>query len=211
MPLTKLEEIKPDKAIGIWHITESFEKLNSEITLNTEDKELLNSFNYKPKQLEWLAGRITLKRLCEHYSIAYNGIKKNEHGKPYLHGLNWEISLTHSYPYVAAIIDKYDSVGIDLEQPRQTLKTISHKYLNQEELHNANNEVDHLCIYWCAKETLYKIHGKKGLIFKDQIALDPIVINSIGNLNGKIIADNTIKCYKLQFRIDNDYILTFNV
>lgn len=160
--------------------------------------------------MEWLSGRICLKHLCEHTGIQYEGLRKNDTGKPFLRNSNAEISLTHSYPYVAAIIDSGTDVGIDLEQPKQKLQKVAHKFLNCEELLRANNNIDLLCIHWCAKETLYKICDQR-ISFKDQMVIEPFTMKKKGFLIGKVIANDMIKSYKLEYRIENDYILAFNV
>ncbi|MTI21086.1 4'-phosphopantetheinyl transferase superfamily protein, partial [Fulvivirga sp. RKSG066] len=168
MPVNKTIEVSKSRFLAIWHVEESFEELLNALNPIAEDRELLLSFKNKIKQLEWLSGRLTIKHLTHLLGIDYHGLTKDNHGKPSLRGhLEYEISLTHSYPYVAAIIDKSKPVGIDLEQPREKALKIAPKFLSEKEIAFAKQDIMTLNMLWCIKETLYKIHGKNGLVFKE--------------------------------------------
>ncbi|HNP18302.1 MAG TPA: 4'-phosphopantetheinyl transferase superfamily protein [Fulvivirga sp.] len=209
MPLIKIEQIKPERYIGIWHITEHLEDLLTQLNPNQKYLPELEGFRIMSKKLEWAAARLTVKMLAAKMKIDYKGIDKNTDGKPVLAHSNVEISLTHSYPFVAAIIDRNINVGIDLEQPKEKLKAIAHKFLSEKELLFTNNDVVKLCIAWCAKETLYKMHSKRGLLFKENLLLEPYEPKSRGIITGSIIANDSIKSYNLEYRVEKDYILTF--
>ncbi len=209
MPSIKLEQIKPERYIGIWHITEDLEELLTQLNPNPKYLPELEGFRKVSKKLEWAAARLTIKRLADEMGIDYKGIDKNIDGKPLLANSNVEISLTHSYPYVAAIIDRKINVGIDLEQPKEKLKTISRKFLSEKELLFTNNDIVKLCIAWCAKETLYKMHSRRGLIFKENLLLESYEPKNQGSITGSIIVNDSTKSYNLEYRVEKDYILTF--
>jgi len=211
MPIIKSININNNRLLAIWKVEESIESLLNMLAPAPEDRELLFSFKNKKKQYEWLGGRLTLKHLVSQLNIPYKGIKKDEHGKPMLRVSEAEISLTHSFPYVAAIIDRTEPVGIDLEQPRNKVLRIAHKFLNDEELDFAKNDVKMLNIMWCVKETLYKIYGQKGLSFKEHLQIEPFNINHLNTITGNIIVNDTSESYKLQYIDELDYILTYNV
>jgi len=211
MPVYKTIAVKDNRLLAIWHIEESFEQMLNQLNPNETDQELLLSFKNEKKQLEWLSGRLTLKYLATQIGIDYNGVVKDEDGKPSLQGHKHEISLTHSFPYVAAIIDTTQPVGIDLEQPREKVKRIAHKFLSQKELEFANNDTLNLNMMWCIKETLYKIYGKKGLIFKDQLYIEPFALSEQETITGNIIANTIPESHKLGYIVNSDYILTYNL
>lgn len=196
--------------MAIWHIEEPFEDLQHQLQLSSEDKALIDGFGSEKKKLEWLSGRLCLKHLCVSMGIDYQGLRKNTTGKPYLRNSSAEISLTHSHPYVAAIIDLKTDVGIDLEQPKEKLIRLAHKFLNAEEMKTAGDDIKALCIYWCAKETLYKICDQR-ISFKDHMSIEINGLAHKGSLIGKVIVNDTLKSYKLEYRIEKDYILTFNI
>lgn len=210
MPLYKIEKIKEERYLAIWHIEESFDNLLALLNPSDVDHALVTGFKNYNKKLEWLSGRLCLKLLCAKMDITYEGVVKNANGKPLLKNNNAEISLTHSYPYAAAVIDKNTAVGIDLEQPKEKLKKVAHKFLSGEEIENGQNDVQTLCILWCAKETLYKICDKKKLSFKEEMRIEAFEPHQSGSLVGKVIVEGSDKAYKLEYRIEKDYIMTFN-
>lgn len=211
MPISKSIKVSKNRQVAIWKIEESFDDLLNRLKPNDADKALLHSFKNKNKQLEWLCGRLSIKQLIEEKGFKYAGLNKDDHGKPFVNGLDHEISLTHSFPYVAAVVDEKIPVGIDLEQPREKVVRIAPKYCNEQELLYCDNDVLKLNVLWCIKETLYKVYGKKGLIFKEQIAIEPFEIASDFFIYGNIIANDITRSYKLRCILNEDYILTFNV
>lgn len=211
MPISKSIQVSKTRQVAIWKIEESFEQLLGQLQPNDKDKALLHSFKNDKKQLEWLSGRLAIKHLVHNKGKEYSGLSKDEHGKPFINGLDYEISLTHSFPHVAAILDETIPVGIDLEQPREKVVRIAPKYCNNEELFFCQNDILKLNVIWCAKETLYKVYGKKGLIFKEQIAIKPFEIGNEFLVYGNIIMNDIPRSYKLRCILNDEYIITFNV
>ena len=211
MPLDKIEQINPSRLVGIWHITENLDQLHQLILLSESQHEEMNLYKVNNKKLEWISARILIKLIAAQLGINFEGIVKDEHGKPSLKNSNCEISLSHSYPYVAAIIDKTDDVGIDIEQPKEKLKKIAHRFLAQAELNFTKDNTIMLCKAWCAKETLYKIYGKRGLIFSENLLLEPYDQTHSGIITGNIIVNGSAKKHKLEYKVTEDYVLTYNV
>src|SRR5690606_11645385 len=108
------------------------------------------------KRLEFLAGRALIRALLREWNLPYPGLTKDAYGKPFLIGSPLHLSLSHSYPFVAAVLHRHKNVGIDLEQPKDKLLRIAPRVLCADELRNAGNDVVKHCVYWCAKEALVK-------------------------------------------------------
>ena len=204
MPLFNIEFTGKESAVGIWHIQETEEELAFD-AFEQCPEELLSP----PKRLEWLAGRVLTKTLLEKINLTYSGIIKDEFGKPFLKELPHSMSLTHSFPYVAAQIDMSSIVGIDLEQPKQKLLAIGSRVLSPTELNNAGNDLTKHCVYWCAKEALYKIYGKRSLHFSTQLNIEPFVLQSSGILNGLISANEQQLPVTLLYRIDTNFVFVY--
>lgn len=211
MPVNRTIKVSEDRHVCIWHIDEDFDELLQQLSPNAEDLDLLTSFRSPKKQLEWLAGRLSINHLCQMLGIKYNGITKDEHGKPSLRGHNYEVSLTHSFPYVASIIDLKSPVGIDLEQPRDKILRIAHKFLSEKELNFCQNNIIRLNMAWCVKEALYKIYGKKGLIFNEHMTLEPYTSAPDTVITGNIIVNDIKESYKLKCEVGDKYILAYNI
>ncbi|MCE2893436.1 MAG: 4'-phosphopantetheinyl transferase superfamily protein [Flammeovirgaceae bacterium] len=197
MPLYKLKKTGTESAWGIWKVEESAEEL------------AFNAFEEAPegiihltKRLEWLASRVLIRTLLEQNDLSYSGIHKDEFGKPFLRELPHHISLSHAYPFVAAQLDKNKPVGIDIEQPTEKLLRIAPRVLSIEELENAGSDIRKHCVYWCAKEALYKVHGKRGLHFASQLLVDPFILEEMGHLKGMInmqeVKLNVALCYEIE-------------
>lgn len=211
MPLLKIEKVGDQRFMALWKITESYATLATQLQTAGEDPGEVESYKSEQKKLEWLTGRLTLKHLAENQGIPYNGISKNGQGKPLLNGSSAEVSLTHSFPWVAAILDHSEEVGIDLEQPKDKLLKIADRFLNEGERRFVQNDLHKLCICWCAKESLYKIYSKRGLLFKEHLHLKPFTLHDSGIISGSIIANGLKKSYNLRYKIEQEFILAYNI
>jgi 4'-phosphopantetheinyl transferase len=77
----------------------------------------IEGINHPVKQRERLAARCCVRELVVQTGKTYEGIVKDDHDKPHLIGLKYHISISHSFPYAAAILHKKLRVGIDVEKP----------------------------------------------------------------------------------------------
>lgn len=205
MPLVHLKE-SSTPSVALWHITESEDELKS-LAVNEECPQDIVS---PLKRLEWLSGRILISSLAKQQGISYQGIVKDQFGKPFLKDNTHQISLSHSYPYVAAQIHVSHSVGIDIEQPKDKLLRIASRVLDDGELEDAGTDIVKHCIYWCAKEALYKIYGKRGLLFTNHLKVKPFQLQKKGELHGAIEFDNVNVFAELHYIVETEYVLVFS-
>lgn len=192
--------------MALWKITESLEQLQGYLGTAKLPEEIHNPL----KQMEWLAARICVKSICEQLTLKYTGVTKNNDGKPLL--LNYPmfgLSITHSYPYVAAIISKRAEVGIDVEHPREKLLKLAPRFLSNEELADAGNQIQKICLYWCAKETLFKYYSKGNVVFKEELFIKPFNLQAQGLISGEIMKANTTNPVIMEYEIDTDYVLCY--
>ncbi len=204
MPLVKMETTAEQSGWAIWFVSETKEEL---ALLSPEEcpAEIVS----EQKKLEWLAGRMLIKTLTEHAGLTYKGLRKDEFGKPFLNHHTNPISLTHSFPYVAAQIDSKQSVGIDLEQPKEKLLKIAHRVMADYELVDAGQDIVKHCVYWCAKEALYKVYGKRGLIFSNHLNVQPFTLQKSGILKGRIEDKGAEIKVDLCYSIEPEYVLVY--
>lgn len=203
MPLVK-SEITVESAWGLWEIAEQEQELAFMAMESCPDEIIAPS-----KRLEFLAGRALIKTLVEKTGGDYKGIRKDEQGKPYLKDSTHEISLSHSSPYVAAQIHPWTSVGIDIEQPKEKLLRVAPRVLSEGEEKDAGADIVKHCVYWCAKEAMYKIYGKRGLHFNSQLNLDPFELQKSGELTGYIRANGIPTIVSLGYVVKDDYVLVY--
>jgi phosphopantetheinyl transferase len=206
MPLIKIQKYNNESAWGLWFISETEETLKKLIP-----EDIDNSIQYPAKRLEWMAGRSLLLELVKSFNLEYKGIYKDEAGKPFLNNLPHHISLTHSYPYVAAQIDTSHNVGIDLEQPKQKLLRIAPRILSEFELNDAGENIIKNCVYWCAKEAMYKYNGRKGIHFSTQLLIEPFELQNHGELKGTLKINGINHQIGLNYLLENEYVLVHTI
>jgi len=172
MPLVHSETIEETSTLLLWKLTESEEELYQSLgsSYNSEDFETIS---HPQKKREWLASRLLIKILVEQFGLSYEGTHKDQHGKVFLVNHASHISITHTFDYVAAVMNPAAPVGIDMEKADPKLQRTSKKYLSEPEFAHAENELSVLCMYWCAKEAIYKLYGKKQISFKNAIYIRP--------------------------------------
>ena len=185
--------------------------MSETLRLNDDEMAVLKTMTIEKKQKEWICARLTIKVLLQSKGLSYHGTFNNEYGKPILSKVTGEVSLSHSYPYVAAIYDVQDDVGIDLEHPKPKLAVISKKFMSPSELKAAGTNLTKLCIYWSAKEVLYKIYSHRGLIFKENLRIEPFELQQQGRITGSIIVNKEEKKYNLHYCVNQEYVLVYNV
>src|SRR5271156_3599313 len=151
MPLLKEWNIGPYGLAAIWK-TEEPESFFREATgIDTDIK------NDK-RRIEHLAGRYLLRHLEEDFPI--HGIKKDIHDKPRIDNDEFRFSISHSWPYIAAVINPFAEAGIDIQTWNPRIQDIQHKFLSADEQEMFQNDTKLLTLAWCAKEAAYKWNGK---------------------------------------------------
>ncbi|HEY8935441.1 MAG TPA: 4'-phosphopantetheinyl transferase superfamily protein [Cyclobacteriaceae bacterium] len=206
MPLAKIEATT-NGALALWRIEEDEESLARMVA---PFEQVSDSITNSYKRLEWLAGRALIRHLMENMGLQFQGVTKDEFGKPFLVGSDYHLALSHSYPYVAALVDKNESVGIDLEQPKSKLARIAPRVLDAVELNDAGDNITKLCIYWCAKETLIKVYGKKDLTLAKNLKITPFQLNKGGDIIGRIIATGIETTIPLQYSVTENFVLVWS-
>src|SRR5688500_8638880 len=136
MPLEKIS-LEHDRAWALWQIREDEPSLAAQLPSETVPPSITNV----QKRCEWLSGRILVREMMQAMGLTYQGVTKDNYGKPFPAGYPYQLSLSHSYPYVGALIDKVESVGIDLEQPKKKLLNIASRVLHPSELEDAENDL----------------------------------------------------------------------
>lgn len=205
MPLEKIVT-EVNRAWALWLITEDEKSLSREIN----DYETVQDTLTNPrKRLEWLAGRVATKQVMQSLDLPFQGITKDEFGKPFPKNSNLQLSLSHSYPFVAVLADKKESVGIDLEQPKEKLLRIAPRIHHPQELKDLGTDIVKHCIYWCAKESLIKFYGKKDLIFAEHMFIEPFERTMEGDITGKLVTEEMESIIPLHYIVYPNFVLVF--
>ena len=202
MPVDRIYD-SSDSVWGFWRILEDEKSLAAEVPSEGISASVSNPL----KRLEFLAGRALIKSLLHHWNLPFEGLRKDPFGKPYLAGSEMQISLSHSFPFVAAVLHRNKNVGIDLEQPKSKLLRIAPRVLSKAELSDAGENIVKHCIYWCAKEAMIKIYGKKDLVFSKNLFISPFLLGPSGYLTGRILANNTETAIPLEYIVTDNFVV----
>jgi phosphopantetheinyl transferase len=170
MPLYKSLTVNKTTKVLIWKIEESISKLQEGIVLSENSATRLNSMKSELHQ----KGFVSIRHLLKEVGYTDANLIYDEYGKPHLKDGKF-ISITHSYNFTAIIISDDLHVGIDIEKQREKILKIAHKFTPFEEyktIANVDALISKLTIVWGAKESLYKIYGKKKLLFLHHIYIE---------------------------------------
>jgi 4'-phosphopantetheinyl transferase len=137
------------------------------------------------RQQEFVATRV-----LRHQLFGYSHIHYNEHGAPFIEDEGF-ISISHAPGIVGLAISREFQVGLDIEPIRSKALALKTKFLSDAEAEHfdTGSELE-MTKVWSAKETLYKLAGRKQLIFKTDLLLkkhsdalwEGRIINPTGNL-----------------------------
>lgn len=170
MPLYKRIDVNDFTRVLIWKIEESLEELSKDVTLTESRQNRVNSMNSEIHQ----KGFYSIRHLLKEFGYTDLDLEYDEFGKPHLKDGKF-ISITHSFHFSAIIISEKTPVGIDIEKQRDKIVRIARKFTPLEEYKTIANHdalVSKLTIVWGAKESLYKIYGKKKLLFLRHIYIE---------------------------------------
>ena len=170
MALYKTLTVNKTTKVLIWKIEESIAELKENTQLSKKSETRLNSMRSELHQKGFLSIRHLLKNVgYTDFDLVYDAF-----GKPHLKEGKY-ISITHSFTFTAIIISDDLHVGIDIEKQRDKILKIAHKFTPIEEYKTIANHdalISKLTIVWGAKESLYKIYGKKKLRFLHHIYIE---------------------------------------
>ena len=197
--------------VTLWKIEEEAGFFLKYLHIKEENLATCSNATHPMKQLEWLASRTCVKHTVELLKHTYQGIEKDEHNNPYLSENQGFVSLSHTNEYAVAVVSLEEEVGIDIEKISDKLSRVAHRFLSESECLHAGDDLLKLCIYWCAKESLYKWYGKKNLSFKDNIYIEPFE-NTPTIVKGEIFIDEVLKTeHQLEVFYVEDYVITVTI
>ncbi len=201
MPSSTFILVSPDCTAVLCPITETEQVLRPQLSLLVSEEAELTAITHPDQRVEWLACRVAVRQLVEQQGWHYAGLQKDEYGKPHLAGYNAYISLSHTGGWASAVLHRSRPVGIDIEPMRDKFTRVVPRILSEPEIAHAAGDPARLAMYWCAKESLYKLYGKRQLTFRQHLFIDPFT-DGATQLTGHVrLPDHdeqlTICCYRI--------------
>jgi 4'-phosphopantetheinyl transferase len=207
MPIHFNKQPLPHLRIATWLLTETEEELYTLAGSRFEDDPLIQQSGSRMR-LQRLAVRILLLRLGGNARLRYDSA-----GKPFLEGTDAHISVSHCNEIAAVSINDLTETGIDIEIIKPRIIGIAEKFMSAEELKSVGpgeQATDILHIYWCAKEALYKLYGRKEVIFKENLVINPFSYErDSGTLSGIIRINDMNTPYILCYEKMKEHMLVY--
>ena len=206
MPLYKTVIVNNTTKVLIWKIEESFDDLSFEISLTNASRTRVEAMKSSLHQRAFLS----IRHLLSFEGYSDSDLMYDEFGKPHLKDGKF-ISITHSFTFSGIIISSENPVGIDIEKRRDKIVKIAHKFTPIEAYKSIANHdalVSKLTIVWGAKESLYKIYGKKKLLFLHHMYIDDFTFES-NQTTGKILFEGTTSEYVINFIEIEDFTCVY--
>jgi 4'-phosphopantetheinyl transferase len=208
MAIAYRQQVDDDTEFAIWKIEEEPEELYKQLQLDEQEKAYYEQLKTSKRNLHWLGTRVLLRKMLK--TDEYIDCKVDTHGKPYLVNLPYHISLSHSFDYAAVMIGK-GPVGIDIEQVKEKVERIAHKFMRKEELGfiSDQHKIQELYVCWCAKEAVYKCYGQKEVSFLDNILLEPFNFEGHGLVEAHLVKDDVNLHYEVSYMQYHDYMVGY--
>ncbi|MAN50064.1 MAG: hypothetical protein CMD04_04520 [Flavobacteriales bacterium] len=165
MPILKEDIINSKTTLGVWRMTENLEEiqnLNFLIPSNIKNEKRIK---------EWICTRMLLKQIAPQKNINYDN-----YGAPFIDD-EYQISISHANDLCCIILGK-NNVSIDIEKIDKKIIKISEKFINLKEKKLIKNK-EHLTLFWCVKECIFKLHKKGKINFKEDIEITEIYKNKV--------------------------------
>ena len=162
----------------------------------------LASFSHIDRKREFVATRI-----LKHQLFGYKKIEYTTNGAPFIEHEGF-ISISHTRGCCAIAVCEEYKIGLDLELRSDKAQKLYSKFLNEEEQQflDPQDPLTMTCA-WSCKESLYKLAGRKQLIFKTDLLL---LNKNGGHWKAKIRNPDHIISVDLVSVLRDELIITIN-
>ena len=168
MPLILRQEIAPGATLGLWKIDETLEELLALCT--AAEQRQAKTLARESRRREWIAWHALLQTLRPAAVAGYDA-----QGGPCLKDGSY-IGVSHT-PGYAAILLAETPCAVDIESIQRNFTHTLPRYTHPQEraLGESLPHPEHYpCLFWCAKETLYKLKRISGIDFRNDLRIESV-------------------------------------
>ncbi|WP_310395264.1 4'-phosphopantetheinyl transferase superfamily protein [Hymenobacter sp.] len=224
MPLHSLARLSPTAVLGLWRLTETPAELWRGLPQAAAYRALAPATADATRQAQWVAGRVLVHELLAELLPGQLGqqlvVHNDATGRPWLAGAarGLLVSLSHSGAWVAAVLARGGRAGVDVEMIRDKAQRLAGKFLATPEWAEAlaatqkspETASAHYTLLWSAKETLYKLAARRGIVFREQLRLGSFAPQESGEIPATLMLNGALSrhcvCY---FQPAPGYVLTY--
>lgn len=208
MALLFINEIDKDVRLGVWEMEEN---LNYEQFASLPFYDRLMSLS-ENRRKETASVYSLLFAMTGNRNLV---IGHEPSGKPYVEG--YKIGISHTKGFVSVILSTSCDVAVDIEYINTRVLRIADRFLREDEKPNALQfakekdekgrhipDVIPTLLFWCAKETIYKLYSDERLTFQNIKIMD-------AEQGGALCGNNLItgESVRIDYTFNNDYVLTY--
>jgi phosphopantetheinyl transferase len=182
---------------------EAFDPIDYLEHLTEQETERYFTFTHIKRKMEFVATRI-----LRHSIFGFTHIHYDFFGAPYIEDEGF-ISISHAKDVVGIAFSKDFPVGLDLEKIDSRLVKLSSKFLSDAEADalDTTSALD-MTKVWSGKEALYKIAGRKGIIFSTELHLSHLEKNL---WKGRIHSGDKILHTEISIFTLDDLVVSVNI
>ena len=196
--------------VSVWQITETEQELIALSSVPTDEMEEISLIRSEALRKQKLAVRALLNVVFDEKVY----LSHHDNGKPFLENCITNISITHTNRYVAIITHDEDDLGIDMESLDRDFSAVEKKALSEDEKDDIDEERknEHLAIYWCAKEAIFKRMSQNRVDYAEQIEVYRFNPGKEGELEATFIhKDGHEEDFELSYMTFDRHVLVWVV
>lgn len=208
MPIEYIKKLSDGSSLALWRIEESERQLLDHLQLSSREFDELQSIRSEEGRVRSLASRKALNSLFEQ---DVSECMKDEHGKPFVLGYEGYVSLSHSFDFAIAMAHPAYPVGVDIEIVQPKIRRIQDKFLRPSEIAviDGRHDIQMLYACWTAKEAIFKWQGKKGISLKQNIEIQPFMLEEKGHLEARLSYPGFDQMLKVAYENLGTYFLAY--
>lgn len=208
MPIEYIKSLSDGSSLALWRIEENERQLLDHLKLSSREFDELQCIRSEEGRVRSLASRKALNSL---FKEDVSECMKDEHGKPFVLGYEGYVSLSHSFDFAIAMTHPEFPVGVDIEIVQPKIRRIQGKFLRDSEIKFIDRQHDIQMLYacWCAKEAVFKWQGKKGISLKQNIEIQPFVLEEKGHLEARLSYPGFDQVLKVAYENLGTYFLAY--
>ena len=196
--------------LGVWKIEENVEELLEFLMMKSSEMNVLQSFKNDTRKIQWLSVRALIRTMLNNPSFPLE-VLYDKFNKPTLVQSKYNVSISHSKNKAAVILSKSQQLGVDIEHIHPKIERVIHKFMSESEINAAPKgfEIEYYHICWCAKEALYKLNGRSGINFIEDIKISPFTYKEKGEFYAEIKIKDSWNPFTMCYFKINDYMLVY--
>lgn len=195
MALLFINEIDKDVRLGVWKMEEN---LNYEQFASLPFYDRLMSLS-ESRRKETASVYSLLFAMTGNRNLV---IGHEPSGKPYVEG--YKIGISHTKGFVSVVLSTSCDVAVDIEYINTRVLRIADRFLREDEKPDIIPDVIPTLLFWCAKETIYKLYSDERLTFQNVKIMD-------AEQGGALCGNNLItgESVRIDYTFNKDYVLTY--